>query len=180
TRPRRDRHRRAADAVRHRPPPLGRRRPRSPARRAARPARVGADRELDPRARIVRSGGQQRLQPGSVNGMDWNTHAVRLAEQVTSPRSRWRPVVGGVPRHVFVPRWWQRIDYAPGPYGTAVWSPAAGPADPEAWTQTAYADRSLVTQVGTEHADNADRAVTGAPTSSATLPSLLVAMFRHA
>ena len=114
--------------------------------------------------------------------MDWSSHAARLAGDTTSPRSRWRDVVECVPRHVFVPRWWQRGVPLPGPYGTAEWTGISGPADPAAWMSAAYSDRTLVTRVGPDHADDADpgQTVTGAPTSSATLPSLLVQMFRHA
>lgn len=117
-----------------------------------------------------------------MNGMDWSSHAARLAGDTTSPRSRWRDVVECVPRHVFVPRWWQRGVPLPGPYGTAEWTGISGPADPAAWMSAAYSDRTLVTRVGPDHADDADpgQTVTGAPTSSATLPSLLVQMFRHA
>ena len=38
----------------------------------------------------------------------WKAHADQLAAQVTHPVSRWRPAVGAVPRHLFVPRWWER------------------------------------------------------------------------
>ncbi|MFP3968364.1 methyltransferase domain-containing protein [Actinomadura fulvescens] len=57
-----------------------------------------------------------------------------------------------------------------------------GAADRDSWRDTAYTDRSFVTRVSGVHADDADpgnRAI-GAPTSSATLPSLLVSMFQHA
>ncbi|MFF4603981.1 methyltransferase domain-containing protein [Streptomyces sp. NPDC001339] len=56
-----------------------------------------------------------------------------------------------------------------------------GPSDPAAWTRAAYNDTSLVTQLGTLHADRAkpDDRPEGTPSSSATLPSLVVQMFRH-
>ncbi|MFC9591561.1 methyltransferase domain-containing protein [Streptomyces sp. NPDC056944] len=56
-----------------------------------------------------------------------------------------------------------------------------GPSDPDAWLKAAYADRSLVTRVGSLHADQAtsDDRPKGLPTSSATLPSLVVRMLRH-
>ncbi|GAA2618669.1 methyltransferase domain-containing protein [Actinomadura fulvescens] len=114
--------------------------------------------------------------------MDWKPHAERLAEQVTHAMSRWRPVVASIPRHEFVPRWWAHESAAPGPYGSATWSLNVGPADPEQWMRSAYADRSRVTRVGPHHADDArpgDQA-TGSPTSSATLPSLIVSMCQHA
>ncbi|MFE2025185.1 hypothetical protein ACFW9V_08530 [Streptomyces hygroscopicus] len=40
--------------------------------------------------------------------MDWKPHAERLAAEVTPPLSRWRNAVAATPRHVFVPRWWER------------------------------------------------------------------------
>lgn len=112
----------------------------------------------------------------------WKPHAERLAQATTSPRSRWRGVVAAVPRHVFVPNWWTWAKPAPGPYGTAVWDLTEGPSDPDSWVAAAYADRSLVTRVGVGHADDAHPGdtATGSPTSSATLPGLLVRMFRHA
>ena len=50
------------------------------------------------------------------------------------------------------------------------------------WLDAAYGDRSLVTQVGALHADHAgpDDRPTGRPTSSSTMPGLLVQMYRHA
>jgi protein-L-isoaspartate O-methyltransferase len=56
-----------------------------------------------------------------------------------------------------------------------------GPADERAWADAAYSDQSLVTQIGPLHADHAassDRPA-GMPTSSSTLPSLIVQMFQH-
>ncbi|WP_433227574.1 methyltransferase domain-containing protein [Actinomadura formosensis] len=114
--------------------------------------------------------------------MDWELYAEWLAQHVAHARSRWRNVVAAVPRHTFVPRWWTWAQAAPGPYGSAVWEACAGPSDPDAWAAAAYADRSLVTRVGPCHADDArpGGTTTGSPTSSATLPGLLVQMFRHA
>ncbi|WP_323183509.1 methyltransferase domain-containing protein [Streptomyces sp. NBC_00091] len=77
-------------------------------------------------------------------------------------------------RHELVPRWWER-DTA------GRWVLRDGPTDPDVWQDAAYADRSLVTRVGTLHADHADpgNEPEGLPTSSATLPSLVVRMMRH-
>jgi protein-L-isoaspartate O-methyltransferase len=49
------------------------------------------------------------------------------------------------------------------------------------WLDSAYADASVVTKVGSLHADHAERGdqPEGLPTSSATLPSLVVRMLRH-
>ncbi len=113
--------------------------------------------------------------------MNWKVHADRLASEVTHPVSRWRPVVAEVPRHLFVPRWWAWSAPGPGLWHD-VWELRDGPADATAWQEAAYADRSLVTQVDVLHADRAyptDQPV-GPPTSAATMPGLLVQMYRHA
>ena len=105
--------------------------------------------------------------------MDWERHAAQLAAEITHPVSRWRDPVATVPRHLFVPRWWQ--NQAGG------WALQDGPADPDAWLRAAYADATLVTRVGRVHADQASEwTAVGAPTSSSTLPGLVVRMHRHA
>lgn len=106
--------------------------------------------------------------------MKWESRAHALADRVTDPDSRWLAPVARVPRHTLVPRWWATDD-------SGRWTLRDGPSDPEAWAEAAYADRSLITRVGTLHADKAqlgDRPE-GLPTSSATLPSLVVRMLRH-
>ncbi|MFJ5035545.1 methyltransferase domain-containing protein [Streptomyces sp. NPDC088560] len=104
---------------------------------------------------------------------NWKPHARELARSAVHPASRWYGPVVSTPRHVFVPRW-----YTPGPQG---WTVADGPHDEAAWMRAAYTDQTVVTRVGPVHADHATdgRPVTGHPTSSATLPSLVVDMLRH-
>ncbi|WP_369265215.1 methyltransferase domain-containing protein [Streptomyces sp. R35] len=106
--------------------------------------------------------------------MDWEEHAARLADEVTDRVSRWREPVAAVPRHELVPRWWQQV--------AGEWVLRDGPCDLEAWLAAAYCDTSLVTSIGALHADHAlgDEKPTGLPTSSATLPSLVVRFLRHA
>ncbi|KOV62188.1 methyltransferase domain-containing protein [Streptomyces sp. MMG1121] len=106
--------------------------------------------------------------------MDWETRAHALADQVTDPDSRWLALVARTARHLLVPRWWEVDD-------AGRWVLRDGPSDPEAWADAAYADRSLITRVGTLHADQAKPGdqPKGLPTSSATLPSLVVRMLRH-
>ncbi|MFM9445263.1 methyltransferase domain-containing protein [Streptomyces acidiscabies] len=105
--------------------------------------------------------------------MDWKPHARDLARAAVHPTSRWYGPVLDTPRHLCVPRW-----YTAGPDG---WTPTDGPADEEVWAQAAYTNQTLVTQVGPVHADHAadGQAVTGRPTSSGTLPSLVVTMLAH-
>ncbi|MFJ1640789.1 methyltransferase domain-containing protein [Streptomyces sp. NPDC088256] len=107
--------------------------------------------------------------------MEWEERAGWLADQVTDPDSRWLAPVATVPRHDLVPRWWESAR-------EGGWVLRDGAGDPEAWAKAAYADRSLVTRVGPLHADHADPGdhAEGLPTSSATLPSLVVRMLRHA
>ncbi|WP_331738440.1 methyltransferase domain-containing protein [Embleya sp. NBC_00896] len=108
--------------------------------------------------------------------MDWQPRAAALADATVHPSSRWHAPIAGTPRHVFVPNWWR---YEPDQDG---WSLRRGSADPERWRNNVYTDRTLVTRVGGLHADRAgddDRPV-GRPTSSSTLPGLVVSMYRHA
>ncbi|KUN16343.1 protein-L-isoaspartate(D-aspartate) O-methyltransferase, partial [Streptomyces antibioticus] len=105
--------------------------------------------------------------------MTWEIAAAVLADRVTHRSSRWRGPVAATPRHLFVPQWWEV-------YG-GQWT-LRQPVSDEQWFSAAYADRSLITRVGPLHADQAktDEHPTGRPTSSATLPSLIVRMFQHA
>jgi len=86
-----------------------------------------------------------------------------------------------VPRHLFVPRWWERNVPDAG-FGLATWELRDGPADPDAWVRAAYTDQPLITRVGSLHADHAapDDRPTGLPTSSAIAPRVIVRMLRHA
>lgn len=126
-------------------------------------------------------GRQQRLRPVEKARVNWKPCAQRLAAGTTHAVSRWRPAVSAVPRHLFVPRWWTWVAPGSGLWHDA-WELFDGPADPDSWLDVAYRDRSLVTQVGATHADHAEPGVrlTGRPTSSATLPGLLIQLFRHA
>ncbi len=100
----------------------------------------------------------------------WEAHAAALADQVAHPASRWHGRLASIPRHVFVPAWWQRE--ADG------WHRHVAADDLEA----VYTDTSLVTRVGPLHADHAepDQVAAGRSTSSSTQPSLLVKMNRYA
>lgn len=107
--------------------------------------------------------------------LDWEPRARHLANRVVRPESRWWAPIATTPRHVFFPRWW-----AWGPGGRAV---RDGQDDPEAWLKTAYRDDTVVTRLGTVHADltTPGTVLSGRwPTSSSTLPTLMVTMYRHA
>jgi len=106
--------------------------------------------------------------------VNWQLHAQRLAERVTHPGSRWRDPVANTPRHLLVPAWWARSG--------GRWELRHGPSDEAAWLESVYRDQTLVTRIGTLHADHAragDRP-RGRPTSSSTLPGLVLQMYRHA
>lgn len=118
------------------------------------------------------------VEDGSA-ALDWRPHAERLAAVATVPGSGWQALVAGIPRHPFVPCWWETTDQASD--GNATWTRRDGTDDPDAWLRTAYANRSPITQVAGMHADlTGEPAVTGRPTSSATMPQLLVIMYGHA
>lgn len=106
--------------------------------------------------------------------MEWQQYAERLADEVTDPDSRWVAPVAQTARHELVPRWWERSEHGG-------WSLRIGADDSAAWMEAAYSDRSLITRVGARHADHAEPGdrPEGLPTSSATLPSLVVRMLRH-
>lgn len=104
----------------------------------------------------------------AVDTADWRPLASGMAGQVTHPGSRWHGPLVRVPRHVFVPAWWERDGEG--------WVRRTGPLG------EVYRDQSLVTRVGALHADHArdGRRPAGESTSSSTLPTLLLKMFRYA
>ncbi|MFJ5143034.1 protein-L-isoaspartate(D-aspartate) O-methyltransferase [Streptomyces sp. NPDC088707] len=78
---------------------------------------------------------------------------------------------------MFVPRWYERDQEAGGRVVRD------GAADPDAWLAAAYSDTTLVTRVGSLHADHAEPGTlvtSGMSTSSSTEPGLVVGMYRHA
>ncbi|MFF8196680.1 protein-L-isoaspartate(D-aspartate) O-methyltransferase [Streptomyces bobili] len=105
--------------------------------------------------------------------MNWQPYAAGLAAHVTHPGSPWWEPLTTTPRHVFVKGW-----FTPGAHG---WQAVDGPSDEAVWAKAAYADTTLVTRVGPVHADHTEpgQTFTGHPTSSSTLPSLVVSMLEH-
>lgn len=97
---------------------------------------------------------------------DWTAAARQLAVQVAAEAPEWYDAVADTPRHLLVPRWWEiaASDYPPN------WRLVT------AMRHSPYVDETLVTQIGTFHADHAAEpdSPSGAPTSSSTLPGLIV------
>ncbi|WP_165554003.1 methyltransferase domain-containing protein [Kribbella capetownensis] len=101
---------------------------------------------------------------------EWTDTARKLAEEVTATAPEWYDSVSSTPRHQLVPRWWEPIpDSYPFAWGLRT------PQPDHPWAEV-YADETLVTRVGSLHADGADLSdrPTGLPTSSSTLPGLIV------
>ncbi|WP_435137299.1 methyltransferase domain-containing protein [Actinacidiphila sp. bgisy144] len=107
--------------------------------------------------------------------MTWKFHAAALSGRVVHPSSRWSRPIATTPRHLLVPHWWR---YLPA-FG---WTLRDGGSDPARWMSAAYTDRTLVTRAGPLHADRATAGdhPEGLPTSSSTLPTLVVSMYQHA
>ncbi|MBB0244712.1 methyltransferase domain-containing protein [Streptomyces alkaliphilus] len=88
----------------------------------------------------------------------------------------WREAVLRVPRHVFVPAFFQRTD-GPGP---TTWTPrvgGSGKEEPSSRLKAVYSNTTLVTRLdGDRRPEDVEGPVTGTPTSSSTLPGLVVRM----
>ncbi|MDX6744353.1 SAM-dependent methyltransferase [Actinocorallia sp. A-T 12471] len=90
----------------------------------------------------------------------------------------WRRAVGEVARHRFVPGFFEVVgDDAE--TGLAVWEAVSEETDVERWLRGCYRDATLVTQFDGVEEDwgRAGRRVGGGPSSSSTLPSLVVRMW---
>lgn len=102
-----------------------------------------------------------------------------LADRIAAsgdPRSpQWRQAVLDVPRHEFLRQgFFRRVD-GPGP---TAWEPVL-PNDP-AWLPACYSDGSLVTQIaGTITPSDIQGRILRQPTSSSTMPSLVVRMLEE-
>ncbi|MER6628779.1 ATP-grasp peptide maturase system methyltransferase [Streptomyces sp. NPDC000987] len=121
--------------------------------------------------------------------VDPETDAVRLrgamAEDLAArgllDDPAWRAVVETVPRHRFVPGFYLPDDQPDG-RGLTVWQPVTAALDQGRWLAAAYSDTTLITQFDGDEPDwkaPAERHG-GAPTSSSTLPSLVLRMWADA
>ncbi|MDT0545716.1 MULTISPECIES: ATP-grasp peptide maturase system methyltransferase [Streptomyces] len=117
------------------------------------------------------------------------TDAVRLRETMVKALAEggvlvdraWRQAVEAVPRHRFVPGFYLPADERDG-QGLTVWEPVTAELDHGRWLAAAYSDTTLITQFDGDEPDWKKPAVRhgGAPTSSSTLPSLVVRMWADA
>ncbi|MFF3159248.1 ATP-grasp peptide maturase system methyltransferase [Streptomyces sp. NPDC057910] len=120
---------------------------------------------------------------------DLETDSVRLRETMAGVLAAdgvladpaWRQAVEAVPRHRFVPGFYLPADERDG-QGLTVWEPVTAELDYGRWLAAAYSDTTLITQFDGEEPDWKQPAVRhgGAPTSSSTLPSLVVRMWADA
>ncbi|MFE7116608.1 methyltransferase domain-containing protein [Streptomyces sp. NPDC057654] len=112
--------------------------------------------------------------------MNWTSAAAQVANATVRTESRWHRPLATTPRHLFVPRWWVPSERD----GAWVYKLHIGADDTRAWRQTAYDPaRTLITRVGPHHADHAGPGTIideTWPTSSSTLPSLVVTLYQHA
>ncbi|MFC5750407.1 ATP-grasp peptide maturase system methyltransferase [Actinomadura rugatobispora] len=116
---------------------------------------------------------------------DHDAHAASLRHALADELQRvgelhspqWRRAVERVPRHLFVPEFFRWTD---GPNGVTLWAPVSGDHDPDRWLELAYRDETWVTQLDrhiTPH--DVTEPVSGDPTSSSTLPGLVVRMLEY-
>ncbi|OLM16332.1 MULTISPECIES: methyltransferase domain-containing protein [unclassified Pseudonocardia] len=102
---------------------------------------------------------------------DWRIRAERLAETLAddgaSTDPRWAEALRTVPRHVFVPEFFEQTTDGSG------WERVDPTTDPERWADAVHADRSLVTELRSSPTVLDGHPI---PSSSSTPPSLMVRM----
>ena len=104
--------------------------------------------------------------------------ATRLAGEGLLEDPAWRRAIETVPRHHFVPGFYlQEAERSAG--GLATWKPVTAQADRSRWLEAVYTDQTLITQFDGDEPDwgRPTPRIGGAPTSSSTLPSLVVRMW---
>ncbi len=104
-----------------------------------------------------------------------------LADQLVLPDLGWRKAVEAVPRHRFVPGFYLPAEHRSGA-GLTVWEPVTERTNPQRWLAAAYSDETLITQFDGDEPDwdHPTARDGGAPSSSSTLPSLVVQMWAEA
>ncbi|WP_328392325.1 ATP-grasp peptide maturase system methyltransferase [Streptomyces sp. NBC_00390] len=109
------------------------------------------------------------------------TMAKALAEDGVLGDPAWRAAVEAVPRHRFVPGFYLPADERDG-QGLTVWEPVTAELDYGRWLAAAYSDITLITQFDSDEPDWKQPAARhgGVPTSSSTLPSLVLQMWADA
>ncbi|MQY05719.1 ATP-grasp peptide maturase system methyltransferase [Actinomadura macrotermitis] len=114
--------------------------------------------------------------------VDFDTRAAALRHELADELERtrdlrspaWRRAIERVPRHLFVPEFFQRTD--PPGKGT-LWAPVSSEHDTGRWLDLAYRNETWVTQLDGHIAPrDAAGPVMGEPTSSSSLPGLVVHM----
>ncbi|WP_328373103.1 ATP-grasp peptide maturase system methyltransferase (plasmid) [Streptomyces sp. NBC_00445] len=120
---------------------------------------------------------------------DPDTDAARLREMLAHALAEkgvltdpgWRAAVETVPRHRFVPGYYLPADDRD-EHGLTVWEPVTAELDYGRWLSNAYSDTTLINQFDGDEPDwkNPQARRGGAPTSSSTLPSLVLRMWTDA
>ncbi|MFI8992140.1 ATP-grasp peptide maturase system methyltransferase [Streptomyces antimycoticus] len=120
---------------------------------------------------------------------DLETDAARLRDVMAKDLARnglladpgWREAVERVPRHRFTPGFYLPADERD-EQGLTVWEPVTAELDYGRWLTAAYSDTTLITQFDGDEPDwkTPHPRHGGAPTSSSTLPSLVVRMWADA
>lgn len=107
--------------------------------------------------------------------------AEHLAEVGETGDAGWLAAVERVPRHAFTPGFYLPAD-EPTAQGLARWEPITAELDRNRWLAAVYTDQTLITQFDETEPDWNDPAPRegGVPTSSSTLPSLVVRMWADA
>ncbi|MER6948530.1 ATP-grasp peptide maturase system methyltransferase [Nonomuraea sp. NPDC000554] len=108
----------------------------------------------------------------------FDTRRRELAAWLAAEDPRWKTAVADVPRELFLGEAVYRA--GDGPDGT-VWEPVRRDGmTAEQWSRLAYEDATWVTQIGGVLAEDAGGGLSGDPTSSSTLPGLVVRMLEAA
>jgi methyltransferase of ATP-grasp peptide maturase system len=103
--------------------------------------------------------------------------AATLAEERWLRTAHWRAAVEAVPRETFLG---PAIYHASEPPGPTTWTPVRRDSVPtDKWLSWAYQNSTWITQIDGILAENAPGPVQGAPTSSSTLPGLVVQMIEE-